>query len=230
MRGTAEYMRMTITMVISEACARSAVLSLRGARVEVHDGQRALLCVHELDLFPGDRVVVSGPSGSGKSMLLATLAGRWAPGLTFTGHRVGSAERIGFVPQRGLDALHPLMPLTTQLRRVSGASPGRVAEVLNRVGLDDPALQRRRPASMSGGQAQRASVALAALTGARLILADEPTSALDHETRDQTLHLLGEIVDDTQALVISTHDPEVAMGLATRRLMVSEGEITEVAA
>lgn len=213
-----------------EACLAEPVLSLRRARVEVAGGRRPLLSVPSLDLFPGDRVVVSGPSGSGKSTLLATLAGRWAPGLRFTGERRTAAARIGFVPQRGLDAIHPLQPLATQLRRVSGASADRVTEVLTRVGLDDEALRRRRPAEMSRGQAQRASLALAALTGARLVLADEPTSALDHETRDQTLRLLGETVGGEQVLVLSTHDPQVARELATRRLLIADGELTEVSA
>lgn len=206
----------------------SPVISLRDAHVSVVATGATLLTVPALDLFPGDRVVVTGPSGSGKSMLLSTLAGRWAVGLRFTGERAASSGRIGFVPQRGLDALHPLIGLARQLQRVTGVTPAGVADVLRAVGLTDPALHRRRPTEMSGGQQQRAAVALAALTRAPLILADEPTSALDHVTRDQTLELLLSIVDPSQALVVATHDGAVAERLATRRLTIARGVLEEI--
>ena len=135
-------------MVIS--LSRPALVSLRGVTVSVSaSGTRSsstrgvepeetiLLTLPELDVYPGDRIVITGPSGSGKSLLLSCLTGRWAPGLTFTGERECAAERIGFVPQRGLEALHPLMQIRRQLRAVTGASQARVEEVLTAVGLDD---------------------------------------------------------------------------------------------
>jgi ABC-type lipoprotein export system ATPase subunit len=187
-----------------------------------------LLDVPELDLFSGERVVITGPSGSGKSMLLSTLTGRWAPGLHFTGERTTSLASIGLIPQRGLDALHPLIPLARQLRRVSDTSEENVRSTLTSVGLTDPELWRRRPAEMSGGQAQRAAVALAILTDAPLILADEPTSALDHATRDRTLSMLDAVIDTSRTLVVVTHDPAVADALATRHLAITAGKITEI--
>ncbi|EYT53655.1 ABC transporter ATP-binding protein [Leucobacter sp. UCD-THU] len=205
----------------------AALVSLRGATVRTADG-RALLEVPRLDIAPGERVVITGPSGSGKSLLLSTLTGRWAAGLVFEGGRQATFTRVGFVPQRGLDALHPLAPLARQLRRVTAAGADRVAEVLVSVGLDDPAMHRRRPTELSGGQAQRAAVALAVLTDAPLILADEPTSALDHDTRDQTLRLLDEIIGEHQTLVVATHDGAVADALATRHIRVAAGSIAEV--
>jgi ABC-type glutathione transport system ATPase component len=204
-----------------------AILSLRDARVLAADG-RTLLRLPALDIGAGERIVLTGPSGSGKSLLLSTLTGRWPAGLRFEGERTAALSRIGFVPQRGLDALHPLIPLATQLRRATGASRERVAAVLGLVGLADPALHGRRPAELSGGQAQRAAVALAALTEAPLILADEPTSALDHDSRDRTLRLLGDIVGARQTLVVATHDGAVVEALGTRHLAVSHGAVTEI--
>lgn len=204
------------------------LIALRDARVTTLDGT-VLLDVPALDLFPGDRVVITGQSGSGKSMLLSTLMGRWAVGLHFDGHRTIAPGPIGFVPQRGLDALHPLVPLGRQLARVSGASRARVAETLIQVGLPDPDLHRRRPAEISGGQAQRAAVALAALTDAPLILADEPTSALDHDTRDLMLALLGDVIGPEQVLVVATHDTTVVQVLGTRHLRIAGGSVEEVA-
>lgn len=209
-----------------ECSAARAILSLRDAAVRTADG-RTLLAVAELDIVPGERIVITGPSGSGKSLLLSTLTGRWPVGLRFDGKRSAVLDRIGFVPQRGLDALHPLVPLSRQLRAVTSAPPAHVAEVLGAVGLSDPGLQRRRPTELSGGQAQRAAVALAALTKAPLILADEPTSALDHATRDQTLRLLESVLSPEQTLVVATHDVAVAEILGTRHLGVSHGQVFE---
>ncbi|QXT61976.1 ATP-binding cassette domain-containing protein [Tessaracoccus palaemonis] len=200
------------------SCA--ALLSLRGVAVATRDG-RELLRVDALDLAAGERVAVTGASGSGKSMLLRALAGRVPAGLTLSGERATELTRIGIVPQRGLDALHPLIPLRRQLGLVTRADWAEVGRVLDRVGLDDDALQGRRPAEMSGGQRQRAALALAVLTRARVILADEPTSALDHDTRDQILDLLTAVVEPEQTLVVATHDEAVADALATRRICVS---------
>jgi ABC-type glutathione transport system ATPase component len=207
--------------------ASRPILSLRDAEVRTADGT-TLLLVAALDVLAGERIAVTGPSGSGKSLLLSTLTGRWPAGLRFTGQRTTELRRIGFVPQRGLDALHPLVPLARQLRRVTGADRADVVRVLEAVGLDDPALHRRRPTELSGGQAQRASVALAALTNAPLVLADEPTSALDHESRDQTLRLLDKVVGPQQTLVVATHDAAVVSALGARHLAVSDGVVTEI--
>lgn len=203
-------------------------VSLSDVTVTVSGTERVLLRVPHLTISRGERVVVTGTSGSGKSLLFSTLTGRWAPGLTFAGARTARFDRVGFVPQRGLDALHPLSPLARQLRRVTGSGADRVTRVLEAVGLTDPELHRRRPTELSGGQAQRAAVALAILTGAPLVLADEPTSALDHATRDTLLDLLTELVDADQTLIVSTHDPEVARRIAHRHLHVEQGNVTEL--
>lgn len=134
------------------------------------------------------------------------------------------------MPQRGVEAFHPLIRLGRQLRVVTGADRTRAGDVLARVGLGDPRLRRRRrPAELSGGQAQRAAIALAVLSGAGLVVADEPTSALDPQTRDDVLSLLtGALASDAAgapALVVSTHDPEVAAVLGARRLEVLDGRI-----
>lgn len=202
-----------------------ALVTLNEARVCTAGDGQLLLAIPSLTVYAGERLVVTGPSGSGKSLLLGTIAGRWAPGLRFFGERSASFTRVGFVPQRGLDALHPLIPLGRQLERVTRATPSRVKEVLAAVGLHDAALQRRRPAELSGGQAQRAAVALAALSDAPLVLADEPSSALDHESRDLLLRLLDDVLGPERTLVMSTHDPVVAEVLATRRISLSAGTI-----
>lgn len=208
--------------------SRRPTISLRNVRVHADNNQRALLDIAALEIFPGERVVVTGRSGSGKSLLLATLSGRWAAGLSFTGERTTNLTRIGFIPQRGMDALHPLSKLERQLSKVSGKNLEQVGQTLEAVGLGDPELRRRRPAELSGGQAQRATIALAVLTESPLILADEPTSALDHQSRDQTLRLLDEVIGKQQTLVVVTHDWAVAQALATRHLVIDDGKMSEI--
>lgn len=210
-----------------EATIPEPLLSLRDAVVTAEADGRVLLDVPALDLHAGERVAVTGPSGSGKSLLLSTFTGRWPVGVAFDGTRTTALTRIGFVPQRGLDALHPLLPLGRQLSRVAGAGPARITEVLDAVGLADPELRRRRPTELSGGQAQRAAVALAALTDAPLVLADEPTSALDRESRDLMLHMLLDLLGEGRTLVVTTHDPLVAEVLGARRIGVEAGKVTE---
>lgn len=209
------------------------MLTLVGVRVHAPGVARPLLEVPHLEISAGERIVVRGPSGSGKTLLLSVLSGRLAPGLALAGERVvAGVRRVGFVPQRGIEALHPLVRLRRQLSAVTGADAARVAQVLGRVGLTDPRLARRRPAELSGGQAQRAAIALAVLTGAPLVIADEPTSALDPQTRDEVLGLLTDVLEAFGAetrtaptLVVSTHDPEVADALSARRLEVAAGRI-----
>ncbi len=206
---------------------RAPAIALRNARVHAEGTERTLLDIAALELFAGERVVVTGLSGSGKSLLLATLSGRWAAGLSFTGERTTDLTRIGFIPQRGMDALHPLSKLERQLAKVSGKNPEQVSQVLEAVGLGDAEL-RRRPAELSGGQAQRATIALAVLTEAPLILADELTSALDHKSRDKTLRLLDQVIGKQQTLVVATHDWAVARVLATRHLVIDGGKMREI--
>lgn len=205
----------------------AALVSLRDVRVRAAGCDLPLLQVPALDLLPGERIVVTGPSGSGKSLLLATLMGRLPVGVEFSGERRAELSRIGVIPQRGLDAFHPLIPLRRQITAVTRFSGTHLREVMATVGLGDPDLLNRRAGELSGGQAQRAAVALAALTDAPLVVADEPTSALDHASRDRTLALLQTVLSPAQTLVVVTHDPAVADVLGGRRLRVSAGQVSE---
>lgn len=208
------------------------MLTLVDVRVRAADEAIPLLEVPRLEVAAGERIVVRGPSGAGKSLLLSVLAGRVIDGLTLTGRRAAAGiERVGFVPQRGIEAFHPLIRLGRQLRVVTGVDRTRTSDLLARVGLGDPRLVRRRPAELSGGQAQRAAIALAVLSGAGLVVADEPTSALDPQTRDEVLSLLtgalasGGAGAPAPSLIVSTHDPEVAEVLRARCLEVVGGRI-----
>lgn len=225
-------MRMIISMRTllhpqPHACSPSAdstepIVGLVDVAVRRNDG-RELLRIEALSVHAGDRIAVTGPSGAGKTLLLRALAGRLPAGLTQTGSRLGRPDRIATIPQRGLDALHPLMPLERQLSAVTRSTRARTREVLVAVGLDAARIGTRRPAELSGGQAQRAAIALAVLSQAPIVIADEPTSALDHETRDLILGMLMRVLAPTQALVLSTHDSQVAVALGATQVRVEAG-------
>jgi putative ABC transport system ATP-binding protein len=157
--------------------------------------------------------------------------------LTFDGHdvaRMSDAERsllrlrhIGFVFQRFF-----LLPMLTAAENVelplSEAGVGRrerqarVAELLDYVGLS--ARASHRPSQLSGGEMQRVAIARALASRPRLLLADEPTGELDAATGAQIAALLDRVNGDGTALVIVTHDADLAHR-ARRVLMMRDGRI-----
>jgi putative ABC transport system ATP-binding protein len=188
----------------------------------------------------GEYIAVRGPSGCGKSTLLHMLGCVDAPSsgvLTFDGHdvaRMSDSERsllrlrqIGFVFQRFF-----LLPMLTAAENVelpmSEAGAGRrerqarVAELLDYVGL--AARAGHRPSQLSGGEMQRVAIARALANRPRLLLADEPTGELDATTGAQIAALLDRVNGDGTALVIVTHDADLAHR-ARRVLTMRDGRI-----
>jgi putative ABC transport system ATP-binding protein len=189
----------------------------------------------------GDYVAVTGPSGSGKSTLLHILGCVDAPTsgtLQFEGRDVaglGDAERsrirlerVGFVFQRFF-----LLPMLSARENVelpqSEAGVGRrqrrarALELLDYVGL--AARADHRPGQLSGGEMQRVAIARALANSPRLLLADEPTGELDEVTGRQIADLLDRVNADGTAIVIVTHNPELA-GRARRRLSLASGQVS----
>lgn len=194
-------------------------------------------------LRPGSWTSLIGPSGSGKSTLLQILAGLLAPsaGTLLVGGddltRMSPDERarcrrqrIGVVMQR--DNLHPDLDLAGNVAlplRLDGR-PARV--VRERVGtlLDEVGLtgrRRQRVGQISGGEAQRAAVAVALAPGPGVLLADEPTGELDEETTEVVLDLLetARSAHGTAILTV-THNPAVA-ARADRTLVMRDGLLTD---
>ncbi|ORI13506.1 ABC transporter ATP-binding protein [Rhodococcus sp. 1168] len=180
-------------------------------------------------VWPAARIAVTGPSGSGKSTLLHVMAGlessssgtvTW-PGLD--GHPLARPGRIGvvfqgpsLVPALTVSENVALPMLLGDTTRSDAAQRSRVA--LDRLGIGD--LATSLPEELSGGQAQRVAVARVLAAAPRLILADEPTGQLDHQTAAMVLDVMLQTADELgAALVVSTHDPEIAKRLATRWTM-----------
>ena len=176
-----------------------------------------------LELPGGALTVVAGPSGSGKSSLLALLGGRDRPSagrLSVLGSDIGVAttrelrrlrrRRIGFVPQRAAGAVFPQLRAVDQLRQVAawrGAPRHEPATAHAAVGLADRA--RHRPDALSGGEQQRLAVAMALVGAPALVVADEPTAELDHENADRVMDALLAAAAAGATVVISSHDDRV---------------------
>lgn len=197
-----------------------------------------------LSLVAGTSTAVMGPSGSGKSTLLHCLAGFTRPddGQVFLdGHRIDRLgersssrlrrERFGFVFQS--DQLLGELPAVENVAlplMLGGASRRRAVEHARRwfVPLGLEGMELRRPGQLSGGQLQRVAIARALVVAPSVVFADEPTAALDRSTGRSTMGVLTAACRDAAAaLLVVTHDPEVAR-TCDRVVHMRDGRVLEV--
>ncbi|MCC6179973.1 MAG: ATP-binding cassette domain-containing protein [Chloroflexi bacterium] len=195
-----------------------------------------------LDIHDGDFMAIVGPSGSGKSTLLQIVGLLDLPtrGVVELDGRdvaeIGDDERtrlrlttLGFVFQR----FHLLSDLTAIENvavplEAAGVPPRerfeRAAWLLKAVGLGERL--DFKPARLSGGQRQRVAIARALANRPRIILADEPTGELHSEDKAQVIALFRQLNQEGCAVVMVTHDREVAE-VARRRIEIRDGEVRE---
>jgi putative ABC transport system ATP-binding protein len=218
-----------------------AVVATDVSRVYDLDGVSvAALRGVSLTVQPGDYLAIVGTSGSGKSTLMHLLGGLDRPSggtLLIGGRDVATLgptemamlrnETIGFVFQ----SFHLLARTTAQdnvalplVYRGTGRRERRAkaAEMLERVGLGHRI--GHRPNQMSGGEQQRVAIARALVTGPAVLLADEPTGNLDSATGLAVLALLESLNADGVAVVLVTHDKDVA-ARADRQIVMRDGLI-----
>ena len=190
-------------------------------------GTRAVLRGVDLEIAAGEIVAVVGPSGCGKSTLLRLVGGLDSPSggrIALAGDPVADADErtaVAFQEPR-------LLPWRTIAQNVELGLPRRtprregrerVAELLRLVGLEHAA--RQRPREVSGGMAQRASLARALARNPGVLLLDEPFGALDALTRLRMHDLLLEIhAAEPTTILLVTHDVEEALYLADRVLLL----------
>lgn len=203
------------------------VRALDGVSVEVKDGEL---------------LAVVGPSGSGKSSLLAVCGGLRTPtsgqihidGTDIT--RLPPAkltqvrrDRIGFVFQQSnlvpsLTALDQLLLIPhLRGRRPGKAERDKALALLAEVGMDQR--RDRRPGQLSGGERQRVGIARALMSDPALLLVDEPTSMLDHNRGRQIVELLARQCHEHKvATLMVTHDPGM-LGYADRVVHMADGRL-----
>lgn len=231
--------------------ADEPVLDVAGLRVAFGDEE----VVHgvSLRIMPGECVAVVGESGSGKSVTARSLLGLAGPGARTTSDRLavlgrelgGAGERtwrevrgrgIGLILQDALVSLDPLRPIGREIEdplRLHERMPpaerrARVLELLDRVGMPDPAFAAgRRSGELSGGLRQRALIASAVALDPPLVIADEPTTALDVTVQARVLDLLGELRSRGTGLLLISHDLAVVGRLADRILVMRGGRVVE---
>lgn len=202
-------------------------LSLANLTLEYPDGEGTVIALASVNLSvrAGEFISLVGPSGSGKSSLLAVAATLVSPSsglVSIDGTDVHSLpekelaalrrEKVGIIFQQP----NLLASLTASEQLIIGdhlrgkslrAAAGRAAELLEIVGLAD--CGKKRPHQLSGGQRQRVNIARALMGSPSVLLVDEPTAALDHHRSESIVRLLRQVTDDFNvATVMVTHDTE----------------------
>lgn len=205
---------------------------LRLERLELAQGDFCLGA--DLEVPNGASVAVIGPSGGGKSTLLAAIAGFLRPA---AGRILWEGRDLGPLPpgRRPVSVLfqdNNLFPHLTALQNVAlalrptlrptRAERDRAEAALTRVGL--AGLGGRRPASLSGGQQGRVALARLLLQDRPLVLMDEPFAALGPALKAEMLALSREILGGRGAtMLMVTHDPQDALEVAGSAILVADG-------
>jgi putative ABC transport system ATP-binding protein len=197
----------------------TSAISIRG--VSVTFGGRQLLSGFDLELKPGEKVVLAGRSGSGKTTLLRALLGFYVPdvgtvsvgGLHVSATNVASVRQwLGWLPQQaepGADTVREALCLPLEFKSnneiAGGFSDLRLQEVLRQVGLERIDLESES-SRLSGGEKQRLAIARALLLDRPIWLVDEPTSSLDAETKVLVMDC---ILGATERTILAiSHDEE----------------------
>ena len=204
-------------------------------------GERQVMSGVSLALGPGDCAALLGANGAGKTTLLRALLGFVRSdtgevrldGKPISDHgRRAIARRIAYVPQ----AHAPSFPYTVReivsMARApaSGWGPVRTAEdeaavsgALDRLGLTQFA--ERSYAGLSGGERQAVLIARALAQGSQILLMDEPTASLDLGQQARLMALLTELAAEGRAILMSTHQPELALRWFNRAVLMHGGKV-----
>lgn len=218
----------------------NAVFEVRGLKKSYHMGEVEVHALRgvDMEIYPGELIVLLGPSGSGKSTLLNILGGLDTPtagNVLYMGRDLATAaERelteyrrfhVGFVFQ-----FYNLIPSLTALENVTivteiSRNPMAPGDALSVVGLGDRL--NHFPAQLSGGEQQRVAIARAIAKNPSVLLCDEPTGALDSATGAVVLSALERVNRELgTATAIITHNADIAR-MADRVIHLSDGRISK---
>ena len=229
------------------------LLEVEGLRVAFGDAEPVVRDV-SFALTPGRVLALVGESGSGKSVSAMSVLGLLPPearvsgSVRFRGDELvgASADRlravrgagIGVVFQEPMNSFTPVLSIGTQIAEAVRAHPtdldragvsARVDELLRSAGLDDPQrIRKAYPHELSGGQLQRAMIAMALAGDPVALIADEPTTALDVTVQAGILDLLRRLgVERSLAVLLITHDMGVVADVADEVLVMRRGDPVE---
>jgi general L-amino acid transport system ATP-binding protein len=194
-----------------------------------------------LEVAPGEKLVIIGPSGSGKSTLIRTInrledfqeGEVVVDGMNVKDDRALRAVRreVGMVFQQFnlFPHMTVLENITLAPMRVRGwpreRAEGKALELLERVGILDQA--GKYPGQLSGGQQQRVAIARALAMEPKVMLFDEPTSALDPEMVGEVLDVMRDLARGGMTMLVVTHEMGFAREVADRVTFMDGGQIVE---
>ncbi|MFB9620031.1 ABC-type dipeptide/oligopeptide/nickel transport system ATPase component [Brooklawnia cerclae] len=209
-------------------------------------------------LAPSERLAIVGESGSGKSTLATAVAGLipwYVAEITCESARIGGVpvemragrdviprrrKGVSMIFQDAMTSLDPVASIAHQFRTVLPAGHGTTRaqvrrttlEWLAKVGIHEPdRVVKLHPHELSGGMRQRVMIALALCSAPKALIADEPTSALDASLSRRIMDLILELTEELgTALIIITHDVDLARTYTDRTLVLSHGEMQDLCA
>lgn len=222
--------------------------SCGGIGAQLDRTQKMLVQDVTIRLNSGETLALVGETGSGKTILAQSLMGVLPPNVHRHGGKMSICgkeilrekqlramlgKEIVYIPQNGYEFLNPTRTvrkhLYDSLARIAVPAGKRATvalEKLEQAGFSEPkSVIDRYPFELSGGMAQRVTIALALCSHAKLLIADEPTNGLDGAAKARFMHLLGTLFPEAGKLVI-THDISVA-AMCDRLLVLCRGRAME---
>jgi len=224
--------------------ATAGTSAIRYSKVSKWFGPLQVLKDVDLDVTPGEVVVVCGPSGSGKSTLIRCVnklepiqQGKiFVYGDPIVGNQVNLSKlraEVGMVFQSfnlfpHMTVLENIMLAPSKVKGLSATEAEKIArDLLARVRIPDKA--DKYPANLSGGQQQRVAIARALAMQPRIMLFDEPTSALDPEMINEVLDVMTDLAKEGMTMMVVTHEMGFAKRVAHRVIFMDAGQIVEAA-
>jgi energy-coupling factor transporter ATP-binding protein EcfA2 len=209
--------------------------------VDVSYGSFQALRGIDLDLYPGEITVLLGPNGAGKSSLLRVLVGLvplqkgtvYVDGKDIAGRSIAEiCQQVGYLPQDPnallfSDTVEEELLVTLRNHHLEPSEAGMApAQLLESLGLSDRA--ESYPRDLSTGERQRVALAAILVTHPGALLLDEPTRGLDYAAKQTLLRLLRGWRDEGMAILLVTHDVELAAQAADQVVLLENGRVSAV--
>jgi len=236
--------------------SKKSLLEIQNLSISLPDGgdrSHAIENLH-LKIIENEILCVVGESGSGKSMMARSIMGLIPKRLKITEGKIKFEDRylnhltpkqlqeirglsIAMIFQEPMTALNPLHSIGKQIEEVlilhtsinKKERRNRILEMLSAVHLPDPQqVIHAYPHEISGGQRQRAMIAMALILEPKILIADEPTTALDVTTQAQILKLIRDLqIEKQTGVIFITHDFGVVAEIADRIAVMKDGQLVE---